>query len=193
MESLLQLGLVSLNDEIKFTFKRNVIIGAVGYGGHILNTVILRQDGTKVMTLFTRTYPSLTAWSEACLREGLLEENTRYASWKRVIHTKSQRTLQNLRSQLNVSAKMASASRQDLFSEINRLQMLVSQMKKKTVVPRDSAQTTDRLLMTPSVVEFFNQWATTSLLHGSPQRSSVTAKRHSIASSTGAKHGTVEK
>ena len=166
MEQLIHIGLISVEDEITFTFKKNVIIGTVGFGGHILNTVITRPSGTNVMTLYTRTYPSLTAWSEACLREGLQEENTRYASWKRVIHTKSKRTLQSLRSQLNVSAKMSAASRQDLFSEINRLRMLVSQLEEKRLKPRECADTTDQLLMTDSVVMFFKQWAATSLLPG---------------------------
>ena len=166
MEQLIQIGLISIQDEITFTFKKNTITGKVGFGGHILNTQITRPDMTVVTTLMTRTYPSLTAWSEACLREGLQEENTRYASWKRVIHTKSSRTLQSLRSQLNVSAKMQAASRQDLFSEINRLRMLVSQLQEEQLMPRESADTTDRLLMTPSVVEFFKHWAATSSLHG---------------------------
>ena len=68
------------------------------------NTFRREQD------LIYPTYPSLTAWSEACLREGLQEENTRYASWKRIIHQKSGRTLQNLRSQLNANTKMSCQS-----------------------------------------------------------------------------------
>lgn len=73
----------------------------------MLNTVIKCPNDVETRTLYTRSYPSLTAWSEACLREGLHEENTRYASWKRVIHVnvKTGRTLQSLRSQLNVSTK----------------------------------------------------------------------------------------
>ena len=120
MEQLITIGLIEIGDQIKFIFKKNAIYGTIGHGGHVLNTIIQSPNMTEIKTLFTRTYPSLTAWSEACLREGLQEENTRYASWKRVIHVRSGRTLQSLRSQLNVSTKMVGASRQDLFAEINR-------------------------------------------------------------------------
>lgn len=161
MEELLRIGLIDVQDEIQFFFKKHKMVGQVGYGGHVINTVITKADATVVNTLIARIYPSLTAWSEACLREGLLEEHTRYASWKRVTHLKTQRTLQSLRSEAHVRGKMAQSSRQDLFMEINRLQALVSQLKKKNLAPRQSAQITDALLMTPSVVAFFDDWATT--------------------------------
>ena len=166
MEELIRIGLVEINDEIQFHFKKHKMVGQVGYGGHVINTVITRADAVIVNTLMTRIYPSLTAWSEACLREGLLEEHTRYASWKRVIHVRTQRTLQSLRSQAHVSTKTTQSSRQDLFMEINRLQTQVSQLKKKNLAPRESAETTDALLMTPSVVEYFKHWATTFLSNG---------------------------
>ena len=166
MEQLITIGLIDIGDQIKFVFKKNAIFGTIGHGGHVLNTIIQQPSMEEIKTLFTRSYPSLTAWSEACLREGLQEENTRYASWKRVIHVKSGRTLQSLRSQLNVSTKMVGASRQDLFAEINRLQMKVAQLSQLKAEPRDSAHTTDQLLMTPSVIKFFKEWAATSSLPG---------------------------
>lgn len=166
MEQLITIGLVNIGDEIKFMFKKNTICGTIGHGGHVLNTVIKCPNAIEIGTLYTRSYPSLTAWSEACLREGLQEENTRYASWKRVIHVKTGRTLQSLRSQLNVSTKMVGASRQDLFAEINRLQMKVVQLTQLKAEPRDSASVTDQLLMSPSVVKFFREWETTSSLRG---------------------------
>ena len=61
--------------------------------------------------------------------------------------------------------KTTQASRQDLFAEINSLQTLVGQQKKRNVKPRECAETTDALLMTPSVVAYFKHWATTSLLN----------------------------
>tara|TARA_B100000683_G_scaffold276294_1_gene329755 strand:- start:1496 stop:1996 length:501 start_codon:yes stop_codon:yes gene_type:complete len=166
MEQLLAIHLINVGDQIVFQFKKNKIQGTVGYGGHILNTLIKDSNGTEIRSLFTRTYPSLTAWSEACLREGLLEENTRYASWKRVIHMKTQRTLQSLRSQLNVNAKMASASRQDLYAEINRLHMENARLKTVQLQPRKDASVADSLLMTPDVIQFFKTWAATSSHNG---------------------------
>tara|TARA_B100000963_G_C22618443_1_gene668620 strand:- start:1803 stop:2303 length:501 start_codon:yes stop_codon:yes gene_type:complete len=166
MEQLITIGLLNIGDEIKFMFKKNMISGVIGYGGHVLNTIIHCPKDIQIRTLYTRSYPSLTAWSEACLREGLQEENTRYASWKRVIHVKTGRTLQSLRSQLNVSTKMVGASRQDLFAEINRLQMKVAQLTQLKAEPRDSASVTDQLLMSPSVIKFFREWEMTSSLRG---------------------------
>ena len=166
MEQLITIGLVQIGDQIRFMFKKNRIHGTIGHGGHVLNTSIVCLDSSEIRTLYTRSYPSLTAWSEACLREGLQEENTRYASWKRVIHVKTGRTLQSLRSQLNVSTKMVGASRQDLFAEINRLQMKVTQLTQLKAEPRDSASVTDQLLITPSVLKFFTEWAATSSHHG---------------------------
>lgn len=166
MEQLIGAGLVNVGDRIHFTFKKNRIMGSVGFGGHILNTIILSENA-KNLALFPHSYPSLTAWSEACLREGLHEENTRYASWKRIIHEgKTQRTLQSLRSQLNVNTKMDAASRQDLYSEINRLHATVMQMKRVPRLQRESAATTDALLMTPSVIASFRRWADASLRNG---------------------------
>lgn len=166
MEQLISIQKIFVGDLIQFVFKKNLIQGRVGHGGHILNTVIYTSENKEVMSLYSRTYPSLTAWSEACLREGLQEENTRYASWKRVIHVPSGETLQSLRSTLNVATKMSAASRQDLFSEINRLRQELVRAKRGMLAPRQPAKVTDELLMTPSVVEFFNQWAATSLGHG---------------------------
>lgn len=160
MEQLINTGLIHIGDVIQFTFKRNQIMGSVGHGGHILHTVIT-IDSIENKTLFTHTYPSLTAWSEACLREGLQEENTRYASWKRIIHQKSGRTLQNLRSQFNANTKMSAASRQDLFSEINRLQLMVMQQKRVPRLERPPATTTDALLLDPVVIACFKRWAAT--------------------------------
>lgn len=168
MEQLLNIALIKVGDEIVFQFKKHRILGTVGYGGHVANTTIIDSAGNANTTLKKMTYPSLTAWSEACLREGLREENTRYASWKRVIHMRTGRTLQSLRSQLNVNTKMASASRQDLYSEINRLRMEISRLKSvaavttRTVETSDAVLVADELLMsTPTVIEFFKTWANT--------------------------------
>ena len=133
MESLICAELLNIGDTIQFTFKSVKIQGEVGHGGHILNTMLHgAEDPTR---LYQRIYPSLTAWSEACLREGLGEENTRYASWKRVLHMNSGRTLQSLRSEDNVANKRSLASRTDLFEEINRLH------KEKDEITREAAAT----------------------------------------------------
>ena len=84
MEQLITIALVNIGDQIQFMFKKNKISGTIGHGGHVLHTTIHCPNTVEIRTLYTRSYPSLTAWSEACLREGLQEENTRYASWKRV-------------------------------------------------------------------------------------------------------------
>ena len=89
----------------------------------------------------------------------------RYASWKRVLHSPSQRTLQSLRSEYNVSVKAANASRQDLFGEINRLHRRVREMTRVQYVPRRNlvlGRQTDRLLEDSAAIEFFKEWNGTS-------------------------------
>ena len=160
MEGLIQNRLINVSDPIEFVFKKYVIRGRVGFGGHIYGTVITDPSGAVSRVLHAQNFPSLTSWSEACLREGLAEENMRYASWKRVIHTPSQRTLQSLRSEYNVSVKAAQASRQDLFSEINRLHRLVREMTRTPLPPEpvDMVRKTDKILVDSAAIEFFKKW-----------------------------------
>ena len=162
MEGLIRNRLINVSDRIEFTFKRYKISGKVGHGGHIGDTVIVDPGGEVNRSLESHMFPSLTSWSEACLREGLLEENMRYASWKRVIHVPSQRNLQSLRSEYNVSVKAVQASRQDLFSEINRLHRRVKEMTRVSVeVP--STLVVDQLLVDSAAIEFFKKWNGTCL------------------------------
>lgn len=160
MEGLIQKHLINVCDVIEFVFKKFRIQGRVGYGGHIYGTSITDPDGHVSTVLQDQNFPSLTSWSEACLREGLSEENMRYASWKRVIHMPSQRTLQSLRSEYNVSTKAAQASRQDLFSEINRLNRLVREIRRTPLPPEPIAmvRATDMLLSQSQAIEFFKKW-----------------------------------
>lgn len=159
MEGLLTQNFIQLGDGIEFVFKKFKIHGKVGHGGHITHTIIVTPQQEILQNLQHRVYPSLTAWSEACLREGLHEENMRYASWKRVIHQESGRTLQSLRSEYNVSVKTSHASRQDLYAEINRLHLKVKQMTRVVPVytPTPCVRT-DRLLKDSDAIAFFKEW-----------------------------------
>lgn len=167
MEGLLQANLIKAGDAIDFMFKKFHICGMVGMGGHIVNTIITTPDGKTMRTLVNHVYPSLTAWSEACLREGLSEENMRYASWKRVRHLASDRTLQSLRAEYNIGKKGAQASRQDLYAEINRLHASVKKMTR--VTPTREYPTsqlvieTDQLLTDSAALDFFRKWNGTCL------------------------------
>ena len=156
MESLIASGLLSIGDTIQFTFKTVTIQGTVGHGGHILNTVLCGANDPK--RLFQRIYPSLTAWSEACLREGVGEENTRYASWKRVLHVSSGRTLQSLRSEDNVANKRELASRTDLYEEINRLHKKIERMQREPPVERPTSQFLESEEMKTRLLAFFDEW-----------------------------------
>lgn len=166
MEGLIQNRSVSVYDKIEFVFKKYKITGKIGFGGHIGNTVIINPHGKKNLCLERHMFPSLTSWSEACLREGLMEEGMRYASWKRVIHVPSKRTLQSLRSEYNVSAKASQASRQDLFSEINRLHRKIKEMTRvPQPQPLEMSRHThvDNVLEDSNAIEFFKKWNGTCL------------------------------
>lgn len=156
MESLIVAGLLTIGDTIQFTFKNITIHGTVGHGGHIVNTVL--HGASEPKRLSQRIYPSLTAWSEACLREGLGEENTRYASWKRVLHVASGRTLQSLRSEDNVANKRELASRTDLYEEINRLHKCLERLKREPPLERPRSQFLESEEMKTRLLTFFDAW-----------------------------------
>lgn len=160
------MNLIKAGDAIDFMFKKFHIHGTVGMGGHIVNTVITTPCGETTRTLENNVYPSLTAWSEACLREGLNEENMRYASWKRVRHLASNRTLQSLRAEYNIGKKGAHASRQDLYAEINRLHTSVKKMTRVTPTlppPSKIVEDTDQMLSDSAALDFFRKWNGTYL------------------------------
>ena len=156
MDSLIAAKLIHIGDLIQFTFKHINIQGVVGHGGHILDTVLHGADEPR--RLHARIYPSLTAWSEACLREGLGEENTRYASWKRVLHVASGRTLQSLRSEDNVAHKRTLASRMDLFEEINRLHKVIERLQREPPLPRPESVVLASDEMKTRLLAFFDAW-----------------------------------
>ena len=155
MEHLIVAGLLNIGDIIQFTFKTIKIQGEVGHGGHIHNTKL--YGGEDEDRLYQRIYPSLTAWSEACLREGLGEENTRYASWKRVLHLRSGRTLQSLRSEDNVANKRSLASRMDLYEEINRLHKKIARLEREPPLPRQTSAFLESEEMKARLLLFFDQ------------------------------------
>tara|TARA_B100001250_G_scaffold168772_1_gene145382 strand:- start:4092 stop:4571 length:480 start_codon:yes stop_codon:yes gene_type:complete len=156
MESLIAGELLHIGDIIQFTFKNIKIQGEVGHGGHIQNTTLHGADDPA--RLYQRIYPSLTAWSEACLREGLGEENTRYASWKRVLHMNSGRTLQSLRSEDNVAHKRNLASRMDLFEEINRLHKVIARLQREPPLTRPTSAFLESEEMKTRLLAFFDEW-----------------------------------
>lgn len=167
MEQLIAIGIIKIGDTITFQFKKHTVTGQIGVGGQVMQTKMKGPLGFN-LTLQNRIYPSLTAWSEAVLRDGLLEDNCRYASWRRVIHVESGKTLQELRSVLNVDTKGVVASRQDMLMMINMQRMRIEQLSKKPLPPRKSSTQVDNMLMTPHVLKCFNQWAS-SYLNGSNQ------------------------
>ena len=53
----IRIRLVEIGDEIKFCFKKNQMVGEIGYGGHIVNTRITKEDGVVVETLSDENLP----------------------------------------------------------------------------------------------------------------------------------------
>ena len=78
------------NDLIFFNFKKHKFTGIVTSAGLIHNIKWIHADTGDVKLIFeTRTFESLTDWTETCIQEQLDEYHTRYSAWRRVRHEKT--------------------------------------------------------------------------------------------------------
>ena len=106
LQRLIQARIVFTDDVLFFTFKKHVFTGKVAQGGLIWNCTWqkpgeLPQDIFKHVTTlgqqpYIRTFESLTDWTETCIQECLDEYHTRYSSWKRVRHKRTDQPMEVL-------------------------------------------------------------------------------------------------
>ena len=106
LQQLLQSRIIIPEDVLYFTFKKHKFSGRVAQGGLIWHCT-WQKPGEEVRVLFqkntqlngqpsVRTFESLTDWTETCIQECLDEYHTRYSSWKRVRHLRSEQTMETL-------------------------------------------------------------------------------------------------
>ena len=119
LQRLLQARIVFNDDVLYFSFKKHIFTGKVAQGGLIWNCT-WQKPGESAQEIFKhatvlgkqpyiRTFESLTDWTETCIQECLDEYHTRYSSWKRVRHQRTDQPMEVLfkhlqRRQLNQNA-----------------------------------------------------------------------------------------
>lgn len=106
LQQLLQSQIVFLNDILYFSFKKHIFTGKVAKGGLIWKCTWQKpgEDPLPVFAntssienqRFIRTFESLTDWTETCIQECLDEYHTRYSSWKRVRHQRTDQPMEIL-------------------------------------------------------------------------------------------------
>ena len=111
LQLLLHNKIVRIGDELYFTFKKHIFTGVLANGGLIWKCTwkkpgsasinIFKQQNISYELPFVRTFESLTDWTETCIQECLHEYHTRYSSWKRVRHKKTDKTMEVLFKQLS--------------------------------------------------------------------------------------------
>ena len=106
LQQLLQARIIFVDDTLYFTFKKHTFTGKVAQGGIIWRCTWQRPNENKPAEIFqptkyndvpyVRTFESLTDWTETCIQECLDEYHTRYSSWKRVRHKRSEQPMEAL-------------------------------------------------------------------------------------------------
>tara|TARA_B100000795_G_scaffold98787_1_gene72555 strand:- start:1864 stop:2628 length:765 start_codon:yes stop_codon:yes gene_type:complete len=106
LQQLLQSRIVYVDDVLYFSFKKHIFSGSVVQGGLIWKCT-WQKPGEEPKNVFCnptqieqqpyiRTFESLTDWTETCIQECLDEYHTRYSSWKRVRHKRTEQPMEVL-------------------------------------------------------------------------------------------------
>ena len=106
LQQLLQAQIVYIDDSLYFSFKKHHFTGKVAKGGLIWKCFwqkpgeealpVFSDPSTIEQQRFIRTFESLTDWTETCIQECLDEYHTRYSSWKRVRHQRTDQPMEVL-------------------------------------------------------------------------------------------------
>ncbi len=87
---------VAPGDSIFFDFKGNHFSAHFSEGG-ILHDCWWKNGSGEAKQIFkNRTFVTLSDWTESCIQDMLQEYSTRYSSWKRVTHTNTGKTLDEI-------------------------------------------------------------------------------------------------
>lgn len=129
LQQLLQTQIVFVDDTLYFSFKKHVFTGKVAKGGLIWKCTwqkpgeetrpVFSAPATIEQQRFIRTFESLTDWTETCIQECLDEYHTRYSSWKRVRHQRTDQPMEVLFKHLQKKqlAKESNSSKHILLYE----------------------------------------------------------------------------
>ena len=138
LQQLLQSRIIIPEDVLYFTFKKHKFTGKVAQGGLIWYCT-WQKPGEEARFIFNRTnqlngqpfirtFESLTDWTETCIQECLDEYHTRYSSWKRVRHQRSESTMETLFKHLQRQQIIQDNSRGHSNKDSNRNLLLFEQI-----------------------------------------------------------------
>lgn len=88
--------LIRVGDTVQFEFKGNTFVATFSEGGVLHKCSWGNNKHAQTQIFKNRTFITLSDWTESCIQEILQEFHTRYSSWKRVLHLKSKRTLDEI-------------------------------------------------------------------------------------------------
>ena len=123
LSELLSSGLIQPGDLLFFTFKAFEFRTHLMSGG-ILTRCEWKQSRSKpFVPCFTdrQGFTSLTDWCDSCIQELANEYVTRFSSWKRVKHCKTQHPMAMLREQLRSDQVMKQASTTRTVAQLEKL------------------------------------------------------------------------
>jgi hypothetical protein len=144
LQQLLQARIIFTSDVLYFTFKKHVFTGKIAQGGLIWHCT-WQKPGEQPHSIFqsrnaiqqqpyVRTFESLTDWTETCIQECLDEYHTRYSSWKRVRHQRTDQPMEVLFKHLQRRQMNSTNSGQErnvlLFEQIAAQQQHIETLKK---------------------------------------------------------------
>jgi hypothetical protein len=128
---LLQNGLIKNGDAIEFTFKNCTFRAKIIKGGLITSCQLFRPHSSESENVLSHvtSFSSLTSWTEACLQDVLEEYFTRYSSWKRVYHCRTNVTMGEIRDRSKImNGRVSEGDNTELYREIYRLQKTIAEM-----------------------------------------------------------------
>ena len=120
-------GLLQSNDKIYFTFKQNKFSAIIKSSGLISDTTWKQPNSIEKKIFITRSFESLTDWTETCIQEKLDEYHTRYSAWRRVRHARSGRPMEQIYKEYNRNKLLKSVKK----LSVNEYQQLVSLNQEK--------------------------------------------------------------
>ena len=121
---MLDQRLLSVNDELQFTFRQHIFTARVAAGGLLHQIMHKASPHTAAeYVLHEKTFTTLTDFCETCLQTVLGEWVTRFSAFKRVHHVVSGLTMAQLRERLQtpVTARAAPTKSNELHAVLQEL------------------------------------------------------------------------
>ena len=152
---------VEVDDTILLTFKNKSITGRIADNGLIHRSALITDSG-EADVLTGRVFNSLSNWADACLQEVLQEYSTRYPAWKRIKHSKSNKTFEDiwkLHAEQELEA-VSSPTKSELTMLVERLHERVARQKEEISRLREGKKEPDRQHTASARILMDSPWAT---------------------------------